>query len=137
LSLDPLPSELVTGDTAVDTGHRLILVELRELVQTRNVDVALRSLRLHFAEHFALEEKLWDATGYPDAYKHEQEHLAFFDTWTHAGARWLKHGDEAARERFIAIVARWVQEHVLGVDVEMVAWLKAHSEETCRQTSHP
>ena len=121
---DPLPAELVTGNTLVDEQHRAILAALKSLWETRDIDAAVQSLSEHFSAHFACEETLMEAAGYPDEPQHRMAHLEFFDIWLNARARWQRIHDNREAADFMAAMAGWLKTHVLGEDMRMARWLK-------------
>jgi hemerythrin len=72
------------GVEALDDDHRRLVSMLNELYDAiregrgaAGLDRTLRGLLTYAQEHFAREERLFEATDYPGAWSHKAEHDAF------------------------------------------------------------
>jgi hemerythrin len=131
LSLDPL---LLTGVDEIDAQHRELFARVGALLEaSRNrlgreeVVRTLEFLGQYVVDHFALEERMMVAAGYPRFEGHRAEHHHFvkeFEILRHE----LK--SEGPTRLFVIRVenrvTEWFREHIYRTDQLLAAWLKAH-----------
>jgi hemerythrin len=114
------------GVPLIDAQHRQLfetagaLIEQVSAGRTEAVAPTLAFLRKYALEHFAAEQALMVASGYPDADPHAAEHARFAEE---VGALVTRHAREP-RSPWLAsnlavVVADWLRSHVLGADAAL------------------
>jgi hemerythrin len=86
-------------------------------------------LGTYVVEHFAAEERLMEATRYPEATYHRKEHKALTDAYVEFQERCDEHGPTALLTLELSeTLTDWLKTHILGSDMRMGAHFKAHPE---------
>jgi hemerythrin len=119
------------GVEELDSQHRELFSRFNELISAcdagNGADEALRMLEFlttYVAVHFAEEEALQRRYGYPDAYRHQDEHDAFVRELTGLEQQVRVQGPIP---RLVAttnqIVAVWLIDHISRADAEFARYL--------------
>ncbi|MDD2913702.1 MAG: hemerythrin family protein [Gallionella sp.] len=125
--------QLSVGNDVIDADHKH-LIEIINLVaqslETKNrsnLNVALGSLSQYSKAHFAREEKIASAAGYPQVPILHKSHgalLVKLDQFKQEiGEEWTA----ATAEHFAALLHDWLIDHVIKEDLLMKPFLKKHS----------
>jgi hemerythrin len=131
VDFDPL---LLTGVDMIDTQHRELFARVGTLLAAsrthRSSEEVVRMLEYlggYAVDHFAAEERLMEAEGYPRLEGHRAEHIQFvkqFEILRHE----LK--TEGPTKLFIIRVGNrvteWLREHIYRTDLILAEWLRAH-----------
>ena len=117
--------ELVSGHAMVDAQHQELIDNINRLYdaveQGNSIDEALSTLGFlaqYTMFHFGSEEKLMRTAGYPQYEAHKAAHDAFVET-----VKGLY--DELSES---GVVTKWLVNHILGMDKQMIVWLREHGE---------
>lgn len=145
----------LTGIPSIDEEHRALLHCLQDL-QKENIGqeawiACHQTLQRYAEEHFAHEESMLVACGYPEQEQHKRLHADFRDkvealgTIIHAGeSRQDDTIDQTIRDvkkqlgrtsvipaspkiRMVAFLVQWLLQHVNGHDQAFVEHIKKHS----------
>ena len=105
------------GDARMDAQHKGLIALINLLEDKSRVGEALRKLEFYIAEHFRQEERLLEATGYPDLEKHKEQHR-HFEAWFDMQRRSFDEGN-ASRTAHLDIqgyLKIWLVNHILFTD---------------------
>ena len=118
---------LSTGVDALDEQHKAIFQWLAELENAAaeqrtlfGVYVVTR-LKHYMREHFATEEALMKAVGYPDLEQHQAEHAKFR---AKLGELQLRSIGEDITAETVNFLNDWLANHIAKVDMAYVPYLK-------------
>lgn len=129
-------SRFDTGVTDIDEQHHVLVSTLNEanltlLHETRRdaVDQLLQDLLAYALYHFETEEALMQthdyATHAPDeARQHIEEHRKFAQRVV-ALRNTLETTGDVDRDALLAFLNAWLQQHILGIDQKLAAFLHA------------
>lgn len=119
--------QLSTGVEVLDEHHRAIFQWLAEL-EHATVDqrtlfgvYAITRLKHYMREHFATEEAMMKAAGYPRLAEHMAEHATFR---ARLGELQLKCISEDISEETVRFLQDWLTHHIAEVDMAYVPYLK-------------
>jgi hemerythrin len=130
VELDPL---LLTGVDEIDQQHRELFARIGALLtasQTgRSREEVVRTLEFlgsYVVDHFATEERIMEAAGYPRLGGHRAEHLQFMKELAILRHELKSEGPT----KLFAIrvgnrVTEWLREHIYRTDLVLADWLKA------------
>jgi len=104
--------------------NRLFLAALKREDHARTLEI-LDTLVDYTKTHFALEERLLDAAGFPGLAEHQQEHLKFVEKMHSMVQKFLVE-ERTITFELINFLKRWLKEHILETDMAYAAAL-AHS----------
>lgn len=118
----------LTGNSLIDEDHGHFagnLLRWSRLSDTE-LDAGLAEVAQHFAEHFAREESIMEASGFPPIMIHRQEHrrmIALVDQLREA----LAAGDVEPARRFLGgELERWFVQHAATMDTATARWAAQH-----------
>jgi hemerythrin len=123
------------GHRGIDEDHqRLVSIinEFEEKAGTKSVDaLALHDIIItlhdYSIRHFAREEKIQDASAYPNVSKHREEHAAFIERIVEmANAFIIEKTEEitpASVAQMVAFLNAWLIDHILKMDFEMRGYI--------------
>ena len=118
---------LATGVAQLDLQHQNIFQWLAELESATGDKrtllgvYAITRLKQFIREHFAQEEKLMRAVGYPGLAEHMAEHAAFRAKLDELQRRSI--GQDISQET-VDFLKAWVTEHISKTDMAYVPYLK-------------
>lgn len=118
---------LATGNEQLDEQHKAIFQWLTELEhaaadqRTLFGVYAITRLKHYMREHFAAEEALMKATGYPDLVAHQAEHATFR---ARLGELQLKSIGEDISCDTVEFLKSWLCNHIAKTDMAYVPYLK-------------
>lgn len=121
--------ELATGVPEIDRQHRELfdwLAELESATSDRRMMTsvyALTRLVQYTRSHFATEEALMRACGYPRIDAHMAEHAELCRKLARLQAAAVS---EDTSGETISVLRSWLIDHVMGVDMDYVPHVKAH-----------
>ena len=84
----------------------------------------------YMGEHFSDEERMMEAAGYPEAETHKAEHTKLFELVERRTERYMIDGDSDS-EGLLSFLKTWLIEHVLGLDLDLAAYLQQKGEVDC------
>ncbi|MEZ5840957.1 MAG: hemerythrin family protein [Hyphomicrobiales bacterium] len=118
----------LTGNPLIDEDHTHFaeLIERSRALADSELAAALDEVGAHFAYHFAREEEIMEASGFPPIMIHRQEHrrmIALVDQ-LHAA---LEAGEIATvRAFFEHELERWFVQHAATMDTATARWAAQH-----------
>lgn len=123
---------LETGDPEIDGQHRelffridKLLAASREKRSREEVAQTLTFLGDYVVEHFAAEERMMVAAGYPELEAHRAEHARFVQEF---GILYAEFKSEGPTTLFIIRVGNrvtgWLREHIYRTDRQLVEYLR-------------
>lgn len=123
---------LETGNQEIDGQHRelffridKLLAASREKRSREEVGQTLTFLGDYVVEHFAAEEQMMAAAGYPEIEAHRAEHARFVQEF---GILYREFKSEGPSVLFIIRVGNrvtgWLREHIYRTDRSLVEFLK-------------
>ena len=120
------------GVKALDTQHMNLFEILNELHDAMRVGKGrsvtgplLENLVKYTKEHFACEERLMEAAGYPELAKHRAAHAALTEK---VGAFMARHqkGDGSVNVDLLLFLRDWLKKHIEQEDKEYSLCLSQH-----------
>jgi hemerythrin-like metal-binding protein len=126
----PWDPRLDTGDEMIDDQHRSLFV-LANALQTTvlsdeadedAVEDALYRLSDYCVEHFAEEEELMQAEGYPDLGPHQALHQTLTSRTLQMMTRYFN-GADLKPDAVAPFVTSWLTEHIEKADMRFVEYL--------------
>jgi hemerythrin-like metal-binding protein len=121
------------GHAEIDEQHRRLILLAMDAIDSaiNSADhkpdaVELQALTDAVVEHFAFEEGLMRATGYPEAERHAKYHAALM-------MEFRAHFSKARSEQdtdpgnLITYFWNWLSVHSISADRELVEWLKTNA----------
>lgn len=125
---------LRTGIDAVDEQHEMLVALYNELDEAvwqgrahRQMEVILARLFKYTKTHFATEEAMLLATGYPELAQHQLEHQRLAERLRKYVVR-FKHSEERISVEMLEFVRRWITSHIMESDQAYVAFVKKHAD---------
>lgn len=133
LTLEPIVwtnAHLVEIDV-IDDDHRRLVLLFNELLAacTAGVDSSIIKRVLDATitlteEHFAREEKLLEAAGYPRLEAHRQEHRVLLKQLLSFGGQLTGGAPMSVDPNVAGFLREWAIRHILGHDQDYVAYLR-------------
>jgi len=127
--------ELSVGNPSLDTDHKLLLDlvnRLDEAIESgrgrEEVGTVLNSLLDYTAYHFAREEALMSASGYPDVATHAHTHQVLRLQVSHIRDRFVANPDSIHDREVLSFLKNWLTSHILGRDKHYAPFLAAKSD---------
>lgn len=118
------------GNADMDAQHLILFALLNQLDVNINSDRAgeclddvLNALAGYIDYHFAHEEALMKAWGYPGLDAHAQEHVAFVAEVKHLQAQVTGSNPLAAALKVRGFVLNWLLSHILAVDLDYAKFI--------------
>jgi hemerythrin-like metal-binding protein len=134
------------GVPLLDADHQILVNIINSLAEKagasrtpRHADQlkgVLDMLMRYVAGHFAREEKVMAACGYPEAATHHTEHEDFIARVTAFSER-IRSGDAAASGDLLAYLEGWWQHHILIVDMAYRPFAEGNAEAVVAARSFP
>lgn len=123
-------ADLETGNAEIDGQHRSLFALANELQETLGSEDAedeavadcVWRLTDYVVQHFADEEEMMEAAGYPELPVHRSLHQQLTGETMRITARFMNDEPLTAAE-LGPLVARWLREHIGGADKRFVAHL--------------
>lgn len=117
------------GIASIDREHKELFHQVDKLLKNADENAAVETLAFlekYVKSHFANEENMHRMTRYPEAAKHKNLHDAFSDTLTRLQKEYVASGYNLTMLLKInRAAAAWLQEHVLGADMDYADFYKA------------
>lgn len=112
------------GHPRLDDEHQRLAALIAQLQKALDDDLhaALKAVLEEAAAHFAVENDLMTATGFPPRECHIKEHEAVLGTLRGVAER-LARGEHAVARRLSAELAAWFPAHVQHLDSALSHWL--------------
>jgi hemerythrin-like metal-binding protein len=131
---------LTVGVEEFDEDHRQLIKIINELefavksavdgkVDTIEIEIALHRLENYSMYHCGEEERLLEATGYPDLDAHKLEHAHYREMLGDLKQRLLGSTDLAHALDLIGFVYGWVTNHVNVTDKQYAQFLHDHAKQ--------
>ena len=117
------PGAYAVGIPSIDALHVEFEERLDALLRGDDLDAALAALQEHLQRHFAHEEALMDASGFPMSACHAREHASVVEVVAEV-QRLLATGDAAPLGRLAPAMAEWFAVHASSMDAALAAWLQ-------------
>lgn len=122
-------NEFSVGVEEIDDQHKMLFQLVNRLVQAavkredQQLTVeTLKSLVDYTKTHFALEERLLEASGYPGLPGHREDHRRFIDQ-VNGIAQKFHVEDRSVTFELINFLKHWLQNHIRHSDMEYAAHL--------------
>ncbi len=117
-----------TGIELIDKQHQILVraINLLGLALERGsnkelMDAIFETLADYTATHFADEEKMFDAAGFPESEQHKHTHQIFLQRVTELKTQFDAGGDNA--REVLAFLVDWLQKHILGTDRKYIPYV--------------
>ena len=119
--------EYATGHADMDKDHRT-LVDILAVLATGYcehdlVDSQIKMLERYVAGHFAREERLMTAGGFPDLAAHLEQHQHFRDDVRRMRQQWNAGDNPKLQAEIIDRLTHWLLEHIAVADRAYVPWI--------------
>ena len=136
-----------TGNELVDDDHKSIFMLVESVLlsaymdRKEKIETAIEFLASYVVRHFANEERLMEASGYPDIDAHKKEHADFLEAATQLQETFATDGfifgeKNDTHDLHISMIINktvvgWLEKHVMGSDQLMAQhyreWNKNYS----------
>lgn len=122
-----------TGNAQIDAEHRDLFALLRATVDAVedndkkgvNVEDAIDFLAQYVLNHFKTEENIMDLSDFPGYEQHKKQHDDFVLAVVDLRRQVLAEQDKKkAGSMLMTAVADWIEEHVIGSDMEIAVHYK-------------
>lgn len=129
MSIEWDKERFITGVDAIDAEHARIAEYLDELElaigrgDRAHTERVLEELLDYMREHFAAEDALMEAAGYPLVEMHKKKHEIFIRRASAFVERYMQ-GEEIA-EQIYTLLVRWLPKHIADEDSEIVEPIRA------------
>jgi hemerythrin-like metal-binding protein len=118
------------GNILLDSDHRILFTLINQLHdametgQSRAVVGSILSVLAEYAQyHFQREEAMFGVTPYPDADAHKRQHRDLEAEVAAIRGRWTEGEREALSEDILALLKKWLTNHIMTVDKSYGPWL--------------
>lgn len=123
-------TDLETGNEAIDSQHRSLFVlanELQDAVEAESPDAdtvtdCVWRLADYVMQHFADEQELMEASGYPELPVHRSMHDQLTGETMRITARMMNDEPLSAAE-LAPLVTRWLRDHIGAADKRFAAFV--------------
>ena len=119
------------GVALIDSDHQALIQLINRLhdhLETEQapevLDQTFDRLVAYIDYHFAREEKVMEACGYPSLDEHREEHLSFTRQIRYVRDRYVKGGGEEIGQDLLEFLKNWLTHHILIQDMDY----KAHTD---------
>lgn len=119
--------ELAIGHTLIDAQHQRLFSLIDEIADDAPLESVLDALQSYVRQHFQAEERLMRERGFPALAGHQALHHGLAERFEEYYTQWLL-GD-MQRGDLRAFLARWLYDHVAGVDQDIRSFLAAAGHE--------
>ncbi|CAA7611715.1 conserved hypothetical protein [Candidatus Terasakiella magnetica] len=123
---------LSVGIPRMDAHHRR-LIELINLLfdamqgdASRVVETVLGNLLDYTRYHFAEEEKILAACGYPDLEEHRRTHRDMVGEVAAMESRTLTQPGSVSPSEMLDFLSRWLMQHIIGKDLRYRPYAEGH-----------
>lgn len=130
MSFAPWSPDYETGHPDLDQQHKRLfgmVNDLHEAMARRHgremLGPVLENLAAYTIEHFAMEESLMVATGYPEQERHARAHAALADQVSTFRQRYAA-GYLTLPSTLARFLADWLRHHIREEDMALIAWLR-------------
>jgi len=117
-----------TGIELIDEQHKILVraINLLGMAVERGsdkelMDAIFETLADYTATHFADEERIFDAAGFPEAEEHKKTHQQFLQRVLELKAHFDQGGDNA--HEVLKFLVDWLQGHILGSDRKYIPYV--------------
>lgn len=125
---------LRTGIEEIDEQHAMLIELYNELDEAlwkgkanRQMELILARLVKYTKTHFAMEEAVLEATGYPDLAQHQFEHQRLAERLRQYVVRY-KRSQERISADMLDFVRRWIMSHIMECDMAYVGHVNKHAD---------
>jgi len=125
--------QLSVSNDVIDNDHKYLIELINRIersLETKNLFAlteAISSLEKYSVLHFATEEKIAGAAGYPKVAHLNASHTALIEKLDQMKQGIGECWDEAASEQFITLLREWLINHVIKEDLQMKPFLAKRS----------
>ena len=119
------------GDARLDCDHRILidlldqLYDAMETGQSRDVVGSVVSVLAEYAgHHFAREEAILAAAGFPDLGRHREEHRALYRRVAEVRDRYRQAERGVLGQDVVDLLRNWLTEHILVSDNSYKPWVE-------------
>lgn len=124
---------LRTGIEEIDRQHETLVELYNELDEAlwkgranRQMELILARLVKYTKTHFAIEEAVLEATGYPDLEQHQFEHHRLAERLRQYVVRY-KRSQERISAEMLDFVRKWITSHIMECDMSYVGHVKKNA----------
>lgn len=123
------------GIGIVDRQHRELFRQVELLLHTDNPERVLETIRFlenYVVSHFGTEEDMHAKSGYPKAAEHRKLHRDFVQAFLAMKQEYDRSGYTLVTLlKLNRMAVAWLQEHVLGADLDFATYRKHRSPVLC------
>ncbi|MHA1597148.1 MAG: bacteriohemerythrin [Alphaproteobacteria bacterium] len=127
--------EFNVGIEAIDTDHKFLVSLINQLDEANTdgqgkeiIGSVLNALYDYTEFHFAREEKMMSACGYPDLERHGQQHHALKARLMEIRDDYLASQSNNIEASVLEFLKDWLSEHILGRDMQYVSCMESNAE---------
>ena len=122
------------GVPAIDSDHRALIDLINSLHEgleyddePAKLDAIFERLVIYVDYHFAREERVMDACGYPGAESHRGEHEKFAQDMHYIRDRYIKGGETYLAQKLLDFLKTWLNHHILVEDMHYKTYAEGNS----------
>lgn len=123
--------QLSVGSDEIDEDHKTLIQyvnELNDAVSASESEKVVGAILLNLIEytrdHFAREEKVMKAAGYPDYERHCQLHKALTRKVLVFAQTYLRNPTEEVKRELIDFLATWLVDHIIKEDRRLGTYMR-------------
>jgi hemerythrin len=132
------------NDREMDEHHQRLFAIVNDLHKAilakkgkEEIGRTLDRLNAHTQSHFAAEERLMQAHGYPRYQEHKNEHERLLHQVGDMEREFRNSSDHGAPDVLAFLIKDWLVGHILGMDKDYALSLRSTARRAARQASHP
>ncbi|MDO8788099.1 MAG: bacteriohemerythrin [Sulfuritalea sp.] len=123
VSLVQWSTSMSSGNLHIDEQHAILIDTINQLASAESQDdrpvvaMIIDELVNYTVFHFDYEERLIEATGYPELENHRRIHQGFVKWVRELREEFTYHRRRQLGERILGFLCDWLREHILGEDL--------------------
>lgn len=129
-------NEYSVGVHALDTDHKLLISLINQLDESiaegagqETIGSVFNALLDYTEYHFGREEKLMEASGFPDTDDHIKSHDAIREKVQEIRVKYAKGNKSDASQEVLDFMKSWLTDHILGTDKKYKPFMEGKTEE--------
>ncbi|MGC2856018.1 bacteriohemerythrin [Novispirillum sp. DQ9] len=131
MSLLTWRDQLSVGSPEIDDDHKKLIGfvnDLHDAVNAAESEKVVGAIMLQLIEytrdHFAREEKVMQAAGYPDYARHKQLHDSLTRQVLVFAQTYLRNPTDQVKRELIDFLAKWLVEHIIKEDRRLGTYMR-------------
>ncbi|HEY9164255.1 MAG TPA: bacteriohemerythrin [Magnetovibrio sp.] len=129
----PWNNDLLVGIEQLDNDHRKLVSLVNEMsdhaLNSHQVDAVLDALIEYTQDHFAREETVMEACGYPMLLEHQTVHRNLAAKVTGLAKTWRNSEDPEVMVELLDFLRGWLVKHIMETDKQITPYTKGHEAE--------